>query len=683
MLDRILPTLGLVLLLCSSFSSTLVSQETPKKGSRSFDAKHFEARVQKAVEKVRPATVAVSLEGELGMGAATGVIVSSEGHVMTAGHCVMEPGNRFTIILADGTKLPAVGLGLERTLDCGLIKIESEAIKNIQLPFAEMGWSSDLVVGQPCISLGHSGGYTPHRQAVARVGYVAEPMSAQNGFICSTCLMEPGDSGGPLFDLDGKIIGIHSMIEQNLDQNYEVPVDLFRRFWEQLNSEDTFRAYKETESLFGLKFTRGRSQSMTSRSRKNGSDIRGIRVSRVSEQGWASSQGLKKTDRIVKLGDVIVTNSFELEQRLFRHFLRQDSKVTTLINRNGDELNIQLDFTQLEADEIASHPKLQYQERTSDLPSKKMSALSDLADQFKTLESKLDDYCVEIKSQFGKGKRTAFGTLLNSNNETWVVAKSSRIGDSPVVVQDNDREIQIKIEGRIEVHDIVLMRLKEKLEGIPVVENLSEDIPNQMCKMLLSPSPTDKGEVGFLGASEFTTISSGFLGIGPRMKRGKVVLNEIVENSAAEKAGLKKGDIVKSINGTPIQSGFQITALLSSCLPGEEVSIVIRRDSKEIEKQIALGSRSREDMEAMESRMGGHIADSFVGGKSKVRFGFPNVLVHDSRIHPRECGGPVFDISGKFIGINIARRSRTQCYIIPKSILNNEIAKLTKAANRP
>src|SRR5690606_31577531 len=66
----------------------------------------------------------------------------------------------------------------------------------------------------------------------------------RSGMIRSTCLMEPGDSGGPVFDLEGRVIGIHSRINVVLEDNFEIPVDQFHRYWSALN---TARSYSRNE----------------------------------------------------------------------------------------------------------------------------------------------------------------------------------------------------------------------------------------------------------------------------------------------------------------------------------------------------------------------------------------------------------------------------------------------------
>ena len=86
---------------------------------------------------------------------------------------------------------------------------------------------------------------------------------------------------------------------------------------------------------------------------------------------------------------------------------------------------------------------------------------------------------------------------------------------------------------------------------------------------------------------------------------------------------------------------------------------MIKRDDAELTKEVVLGNRQKT----------GHVADDIVGGKSDRRDGFGLVISHDAVLRPRECGGPVFDIDGNFLGINIARFSRSRSYVVPRMIL--------------
>lgn len=198
-------------------------------------AEAFEQHLQQRIQKVMPASVHIityeHLAGRTGM-SASGVCVSEDGIIMTAGHMTV-PNGYYEITFPDGTKVGARGLGKIGALDAGLLKIS----KSGKYPYAEMGYSAKLEKGDPCFSLAYPGSFGD--KMVARLGFVEEVKrdlkgDVKSNYVLNTCLMEPGDSGGPLFDIDGKVIGIRSYIGLELEKNYDVPVEVYRTFWEKL-----------------------------------------------------------------------------------------------------------------------------------------------------------------------------------------------------------------------------------------------------------------------------------------------------------------------------------------------------------------------------------------------------------------------------------------------------------------
>jgi serine protease Do len=193
------------------------------------DLRALEKRVREVVAKVQPATVGLSI----GFAQGSGVIIKG-GYVLTAGHVSGKPGRAAVISLPDGRKLKGKTLGHNAGIDSGLIKIEDAG----QFPTAEMGKSADLKKGQWVVSIGHPGGYRPNRAPVVRLGRV---LAAAAGVINTDCALVGGDSGGPLFDLDGKVIGIHSRIGAfTMRENYHVPVDTYTATWERLAKGDSW-----------------------------------------------------------------------------------------------------------------------------------------------------------------------------------------------------------------------------------------------------------------------------------------------------------------------------------------------------------------------------------------------------------------------------------------------------------
>ncbi|MBN2295231.1 MAG: trypsin-like peptidase domain-containing protein, partial [Pirellulales bacterium] len=221
------------------------------------DLRKLEDRVKKAVAKVLTATVAI----RIGSGSGSGVIVSPDGYILTAGHVVEKPGQKARVILADGKEVEAVTLGVYRSSDAGMLKItegseektgedkdkktgKSNTKKNdgkpakTVWPFAEQGKRDDIKLGMWCIVLGHPLGKQKDRPPVVRIGRV---LKIQKQTLQTDCPLVGGDSGGPLADLDGRIIGINSRISGDIAMNYHVPIGVFRENWERLKKGDDWQ----------------------------------------------------------------------------------------------------------------------------------------------------------------------------------------------------------------------------------------------------------------------------------------------------------------------------------------------------------------------------------------------------------------------------------------------------------
>jgi hypothetical protein len=187
------------------------------------DLRAIEKQVQAVVAKVMPAVVGV----RIGPGQGSGVIISPDGYVLTAGHVSGNPGRELHVILPDGRTLKAKALGRNGSMDSGLIKITDKG----PFPYVEMGKSSEVKRGQWVIAIGHPGGYRKNRPPVVRIGRV---LAAGRSFLRTDCPLVGGDSGGPLFDMTGRVIGIHSRIGLTMNDNIDVPVDTYRQTWDRL-----------------------------------------------------------------------------------------------------------------------------------------------------------------------------------------------------------------------------------------------------------------------------------------------------------------------------------------------------------------------------------------------------------------------------------------------------------------
>lgn len=172
----------------------------------------------------------------------TGIVVTPEGHILTAAH-VNTPRTTYKVMFPDGRNTVAVGRGeieLEASPfmpDVALLKIVNEGT----WPFAPMGHSAELAKGMLSVSIAYPESLDQPLPMI-RVGEIYD-VHNEFGFLQSTALMEPGDSGGPLFDELGNVIGIHSAVDVDEKQNFEVPVDLYRRYWSALQQARTYGAF--------------------------------------------------------------------------------------------------------------------------------------------------------------------------------------------------------------------------------------------------------------------------------------------------------------------------------------------------------------------------------------------------------------------------------------------------------
>jgi serine protease Do len=195
-------------------------------------------RVQQVIEKCTPSTVGILI----GIGAGSGVIVSEDGLVLTAAHVIAgdspftkgadyKAGRTCKIVLSDGRKVNGKTLGINPKTDAGMVQITDPGPNGGKWPAAPLGKSEELKRGQWVVALGHPGGPKTDRPPVARLGRVENVIP---DLVRTNCALVGGDSGGPLFDLDGRVVGIHSRIGLTLNQNIHVPIEKFQMEWKAL-----------------------------------------------------------------------------------------------------------------------------------------------------------------------------------------------------------------------------------------------------------------------------------------------------------------------------------------------------------------------------------------------------------------------------------------------------------------
>jgi serine protease Do len=163
---------------------------------------------------------------------------------------------------------------------------------------------------------------------------------------------------------------------------------------------------------------------------------------------------------------------------------------------------------------------------------------------------------------------------------------------------------------------------------------------------------------------------SGYLGIGlADADGGGALITKVEGKSAAEKAGLKEKDVIVAVSDKEIVNAEGLILTVGGYKPGDTITLKLKRGEEEKEVKATLGKRppgqSRGDFQ---NNLGSRL--------SKRRTGFPTVLQHDTVINPEDCGGPLVDLDGNVVGINIARAGRVMSYATPAEVVQPLLADL-------
>ncbi len=318
-----------------------------------------QARILKVAADVAPAVVAIVPDAEAarekgvepGLGAGSGVIISEDGLILTAAHVLQAVGEEFAVILHDGDRVKARALGKAYGRDAALGQITEPG----KYPFVPRAEPDGLAVGDWALAMGHPGGYEVDRSAPLRLGRILD--TDTDGFIVTDCTLSGGDSGGPLFNLDGKVIGIHSSIGMRAAENRHVPMDAFVKNWDRLMKGDEWGRLGMREREPRNRPNRPRPQNSEPTPEPADapapdqpmlgvtilpgvSDQEGALVGQVEVDSPAQKAGVEAGDLIVKVNDNGIADGDALVSQITR--CKPGDEVALTVKRAADTLEFKV-----------------------------------------------------------------------------------------------------------------------------------------------------------------------------------------------------------------------------------------------------------------------------------------------------------------------------------------------------
>ena len=265
------------------------------------------ASVEDVAAQVLPSVVSISIDSQFGSGTGSGVIISSDGQILTNNHVAEagQNGGNLTVTFSDGTTADAEVVGLDPITDLAVIQAQDVS----GLTPAELGSSDDLEVGEQVVAIGSPLGL----DGTVTTGIVSaldRPVTAgdrqTNGqaatinAIQTDAPINPGNSGGPLVNMSGQVVGINSAIattgsEGSIGLGFSIPVDQARPIAEEL--AETGAA---THAMIGVSIGDATGET------------RGAAIQAVEPGSAAADAGLQEGDIVTKIDDRLITDGTSL-----------------------------------------------------------------------------------------------------------------------------------------------------------------------------------------------------------------------------------------------------------------------------------------------------------------------------------------------------------------------------------
>jgi serine protease Do len=302
--------------------------------------------------------------------------------------------------------------------------------------------------------------------------------------------------------------------------------------------------------------------------------------------------------------------------------------------------------------------------------SAQISTNAKLLAPFKVVVAKANESTVRVR---GDEKDIALGTIVYADG--FILTKASEVRGNTLSVRFSDgTEYEAKIHATHVPTDLAL--LKVDVQGLkPVAFSDAKKVP--IGNWLAAAGPqSDALAVGIVshGTRALTfpddrieNANRGFLGIYPedeKDKDGKVIgakITTLDTKGGAAKAGLKEKDVIVELDGRATPGQETLRAFLENLRPGDTVKLKVLREGESKEFKATLTGQLKPSRGDIQNAMGGEL--------SGRRTGFGSVMQTDMVIEPKNCGGPVVDLDGKVLGVNIARAGRVETWILPSETI--------------
>ena len=535
-------------------------------------ADEIKTEMTAAVQAVRPALIrilVVSAEYDQGReikmeSSGSGIIISAEGYAIT-NHHVAGNAERLVCTLADKREVDAKLIGTDPLADIAVIKLISPDGK--PFPVASFGDSSKVEVGDRVYAMGCpyalsqsvTNGIISNTEMVMPGPFASEEFTLEGEDVGSIvrwighdALIRPGNSGGPLVDRQGLVIGIN---EISVGLSGAIPGNLAKEVSDQL-----IRSGKVVRSWLGIEV-----QPLLRSSKAD----KGILVSGVLDGSPAAKAGLKSGDILVSLGDHETTARFKEQVPLFNQYVADipvGKPIKAVALRGGQQMTF----------EMTPSERQNASDREREIKSWGICASNITYLMQKEMELDSQDG-VKVTGVLPSGPAGSAKPALAEGD----IIK--RVGDAPVKDLTELRAITKKLtEGRDDRVPVLVSFDQEKKRFVTVVKIGKSDVTNPGAEISKAWLPVD--------TQVLTRDLAEALGVTG--KTG-VRITRVYPNSSAAKAGLKMGDLILKLDGEDIpaeqvEDEEVLPSMIRQYDVGATAKLKIVRDGKPMDVSVKL-----------------------------------------------------------------------------------------------
>lgn len=273
------------------------------------------------------------------MGLGSGVILSSDGYIVTNNH-VIDEAERLEVTLNDNRTFDATVIGKDPVTDLALIKIDAK-----DLPVIPMGDGEALKVGEWVLAVGNPFGFTSTVTTgivSAKGRSISRPHQGRmdiESYIQTDAAVNQGNSGGALVNLAGELIGINTAIYSQTGNyagySFAIPTSIVKKVVSDLRQFGTVQRAVLGVSISDLTNEIAKAKNITA-------VTKGVYVGEVSDRSSAKEAGLQKDDVIIKINDTATDNVAQLQEQVAKYRPGDEIKVTYVRDNKTNSVNVKL-----------------------------------------------------------------------------------------------------------------------------------------------------------------------------------------------------------------------------------------------------------------------------------------------------------------------------------------------------